>query len=66
MTHKVMVWVGSLVIIAAGAFCFLSLLKYRSHLEAANPRFLLVDGATFLSLPIAIGAIVLWVYFNKK
>jgi hypothetical protein len=66
MSHKVMTWAGSAVILGAGIFCFLNLLKYRSHLEATNPRFLFVDAATFLSLPIAIGAIVLWVYFNRK
>ena len=66
MPRKPITWIGSLVILAAGGFCFLALLKYRNALGTVDTRSGLVTVALFLAIALAGVALFLWYYFNER
>ena len=66
MPRKPITWIGSVIILGAGIYCFSGLFKYRSHLVASSTKLPLATVATFLALPLAIGAIFLWYYLIEK
>jgi len=66
MPRKRITWIGSIIILAAGVFCFWALLQYRTRLVAAARQTDLVSVGAFLALLVTALAIFLWYYFNEK
>lgn len=66
MPRKPVTWLGSVIILGAGVFCFSGLFRYRSQLASSSTQLPLVTGAAFLALVLAIGGIFLWYYLNEK
>ena len=66
MPKKPITWIGAVVIMAAGIYCFSGLFKYKSKLAPASTQIPLVTGVAFLALALAIGAVIFWAYLNEK
>lgn len=66
MPKKPVTWIGSLVILGAGAFCISGLSRYRSQITSSNARFELLTWAMFLAVAVALLAVYLLYYFNEK
>jgi hypothetical protein len=66
MPKKRITWIGSILILAIGAFSFWTLFQSRSHFLASGTRFHLATVGTFLAPVITVTAIYLWYYFNEK
>ncbi|MEK7353356.1 MAG: hypothetical protein AABZ77_02475 [Chloroflexota bacterium] len=66
MPKKPVTWIGAIIILGAGIYCFSGLFQYRSKLPASSTQVPLVTGAAFLALVLAIGAIFFWYYLNEK
>lgn len=66
MPKKPITWVGSLVILGAGVFCFTGLYQYRAGLPAFSSQIPWVTAGAFGAVIIALGAVSLWFYLNEK
>ena len=66
MPKKPVTWIGAIIILGAGIYCFSGLFQYRSKLPASSTQVPLVTGAAFLALVLAIGAVIFWAYLNEK
>jgi hypothetical protein len=66
MPKKPITWVGAAVILAAGIFCFLSVMKYLSKIPATSSRHPWIVLASFATVIVSLGAIYLWYFFNEK
>ena len=66
MPRKLITWIGSVVILAAGGFCCWALLNYRADYGVADTRFNLLTVGAVLTPVVAIVAIFLWYYVNER
>lgn len=66
MPKKPITWVGGIVILAAGAFCFSGLIQYRSKLPASSTQSPWMIFASVAAVLVSLGAVSLWYYFNEK
>ena len=66
MPRKPITWISSIVVLAAGTFCFWSLFQYRNELAAVNAPNTLVTVAAFGALPVTALAIFLLYYFIER
>jgi len=66
MPKKPITWVGAVVILAAGGFCFSGLVQYRSKLPPSSTQSTWIVLASFAAILVSLGAISLWYYFNEK
>ena len=66
MIQKPIIWIGSLVILAAGGFCWWALLRYRNAYGIIDSRYNLLTVGLFAAPVVAVVATSLWCYFNKK
>ena len=66
MPRKPITWVGSVIILAAAAFCSWSLLQYRDEVAAVGRQTGLLTVAVFITIPVAALAIFLLYYFIEK
>ncbi len=66
MPRKRITWIGSVVILGAGIFCFWALSQSRTKFLPAGTRFHLVTVGAFVALAVTALAIFLWYYFNEK
>ncbi len=66
MPKKPITWIGSVIILAAGIFCFWALIQYRNDYRIVDIRFHLLTVGVVLAPILAATAIFLWYYFNEK
>lgn len=66
MPKKPITWVGVVVILVAGAFCFSGLVQYQAKLPASSTQSPWIVLASFAAVLVSLGAISLWYYFNEK
>lgn len=66
MARKPITWIGSLVILAAGGFCWWALAKYRTAYGIVDTRYTLLTVGIFVAPVVAVIATSLWYYFNEK
>ncbi len=66
MPKKPITWVGAVVILAAGVFCFSGLMQYRAKLPASSTQIPWIVLASIGAALVSLGAISLWYYFNEK
>ncbi len=66
MPKKPVTWIGAVVILGSGIYCFSGLFSYKSKLAPASAQIPLVTGAAFLALALTIGAVIFWAYLNEK
>ena len=66
MPRKPITWIGSIIILAAGIFCFWAVTQYRNEYTVVDTRYNLLTVAAFGALPVAALAISIWYYFNER
>ncbi len=66
MPRKTSTWVGLIIVLAAGGFCFWALARYRNDYGVIDTTFRLLTASLFLVPAVAIGAIAFWYYFNER
>ena len=66
MPQKAITWIGSVVILVAGGFCWWALMRYRDAYGIVDTRFNMLTIGAYLVPVVALVAIFLWYYFNEK
>jgi len=66
MPQKPITWIGSLLIVAAGGFCWWALTRLRDNIDIADGRFTLVTIGTWAAPVVALLAISLWYFVNER
>ena len=66
MPRKPIVWIGSIIILAAGIFCGWAVMQYRGELAVVDAQYRLLTIAAFGALPVAALAIFLFYYFIER
>ena len=66
MPRKPITWIGSIIILAAGGFCFWSVLQYRNEMADTGTQTGLLTAAAFSAIPVAALAIFLLYYFIER
>ena len=66
MPRKPIVWISSIIILAAGAFCYWAVIQYRNEMTAAGMQTGLLTVAAFGAIPVTALAIFLLYYFIER
>ena len=66
MPRKPITWIGSIIVLAAGVFCFWALMQRRSEMLAAGMPTDLITVALFFAPVFAALAIILLYYFVER
>lgn len=66
MPRKPITWIGLIIILAAGGFCWWAVIQYRNEMTAAGMQTDLLTVAAFGVIPVAALAISLLYYFIER
>jgi drug/metabolite transporter (DMT)-like permease len=66
MPKKPITWVGAVVVLAAGVFCFLELMRHLTRLPPSSSQSPWIILAAFATILVTLVAIYLWYWFNEK
>ncbi len=66
MPRKPITWISSVIILAAGVFCYWAVIQYRNEMTAAGMQTGLLTVAAFGAIPVAVLAIFLLYYFIER
>ncbi len=66
MPRKPITWISSVIILAAGIFCYWAVIQYRNELTVVDTSYYLLTVAAFAAFPMAALAIFLFYYFIER
>ncbi len=66
MPRKPITWISSIIILAAGVFCYWAVMQYRNDLAVVDTQYHLLTVAAFAAIPVAALAIFLLYYFTER